>query len=193
MAPGPLIIVSGPAGAGKSSLIAALLADAPWPLRLSISVTTRQPRPGERDGVAYRFWTREAFEAELKRGGFLEWADVFGNYYGTLRQEVEPQRAQGTGVLLEIDVQGCEQVKKLHPEALSIFIRTSSLETYEERLRRRGADSEASIRRRVAGARVELARAVHYDYHVINDDFEQALTELRRIVGSAFAGVSRPE
>ena len=186
MAPGPLIIVSGPAGSGKSTLIRDLLNDAPWPVRLSISVTTRSPRPGEQEGRAYHFWKREAFEAEIKSGGFLEWAEVWGNCYGTLRREVDPFRAQGTGVLLEIDVQGCEQVKKIYPEAISIFIRTSSLEAYEERLRRRKSDSEESIRCRVEGARAELVRAAAYDYHVVNDDFDQALVELRRIVAAAF-------
>jgi guanylate kinase len=183
---GPLIIVSGPSGSGKSTLIRDLLQNAPWPLRLSVSVTTRPPRPGEQDGVAYHFWQRERFEQELGRAGFLEWAEVFGNYYGTLKREVAPYRAQGQGVLLEIDVQGREQVKRIHPEAVAVFIRTSSLETYEKRLRERGTESEAAIERRLKGARIELPRAAEYDHQVINDDFDQALAELRRIVNQLF-------
>src|SRR5688500_11674957 len=101
---GPLIIMSGPSGSGKSTLIARLLEERTWPLRLSVSATTRAPRAGERDGVHYHFWTRERFLREREANGFLESAEVFGNYYGTLRQEVEPYRAQGMGVLLDVDV-----------------------------------------------------------------------------------------
>lgn len=183
---GPLIIVSGPSGSGKSTLIRHLLRDAPWPLRLSVSVTTRRPRGGEVDGKAYHFWPRDKFETELAAGGFLEWAEVFGNYYGTLRQEVEPYREAGQGVLLEIDVQGWEQVKRHYPDSVSIFIRTSNLETYEKRLRDRGTENEASIQRRLQGARDELARADRYDFQVINDDFDSALESLRGIVGKLF-------
>src|SRR2546428_208305 len=107
---GPLIIVSGPSGTGKSTLIARFLAAAPWPMRLSVSATTRARREGEQDGVHYHFWTREQFEQERQQGTFLEWAEVHGNYYGTLLCEVTPFREQGTGVLLDIDVQGAALV-----------------------------------------------------------------------------------
>ena len=109
---GPLIILSGPAGSGKSTIIRRLLEDKTWPLRLSVSVTTRAPRPGEVEGVHYYFRARDFFEKEVAAGAFLEWADVFGNYYGTLKSEVEPYRVQGIGVLLDIDVNGWRQVRE---------------------------------------------------------------------------------
>src|SRR4051794_1735216 len=118
---GPLIILSGPSGSGKSTIVARLLQAADSPLRLSVSATTRPPRPGERDGVHYHFWTRERFQREIEAGGFLEWAEVFGNYYGTPRSEVEPFRARGVGVILDIDVQGAAQVRAQCPDAVSIF------------------------------------------------------------------------
>lgn len=113
---GPLIILSGPSGSGKSTVIARLRALGEVPLRLSVSATTRPPRPGEKDGVDYHFWARERFEAGIRGGEFLEWAEVFGNYYGTLRHEVEPSREQGTGVILDIDVQGARQIRKVCPD-----------------------------------------------------------------------------
>ncbi len=183
---GPLIILSGPSGSGKSTVIRRLLAAGDLPLRLSVSATTRPPRPGERDGEHYWFWPRAQFEKERDAGGFLEWAEVYGNYYGTLRREVEPVRAQGRGVLLDIDTKGWEQVKRLCPEAVSIFLRTSSLETYEKRLRERGTESEEALQRRLAGARAELARAPEYDYQVINDDLDSAVAQLRTVVARLF-------
>jgi len=163
-----------------------LLSQPTWPLRMSVSVTTRRPRPGEIAGAHYHFWTREAFEQELAVNGFLEWAEVFSNYYGTLRREVEPFREQGMGVLLEIDVKGWEQVRRHHPEAVSVFIRTSSMGTYEKRLRRRRTEMEDAIQRRLAGARLELERAGEYDHQVINDDKDQALSSLNAIVNDLF-------
>src|SRR5262245_13159438 len=131
----PLIVVSGPSGSGKSTVIERVLADKDLPLHLSVSVTTRSPRPGEVDGVHYHYWTRERFDREVKAGNFLEWADVFGNCYGTLKDEVMPFRQRGVGVLLEIDVKGRGQVKRQCPDAVSIFIRTSTFEVIEQRLR----------------------------------------------------------
>src|SRR5437870_3309958 len=124
MAPGPLIIVSGPSGSGKSTLITRLLESKTWPLRLSVSVTTRKERPGEINGVHYCFWTAEEFLREREQAGFLEWAEVHGNYYGTPVREVTPYRERGIGVILDIDTQGCAQVRRLCPDAVSIFIRT---------------------------------------------------------------------
>lgn len=178
----PLFILSGPSGVGKSTLIDRLLRDKEWPLRLSVSVTTRHQRPQEMEGVHYHFWTREQFEDGLLKDAFLEWANVYGNYYGTLKSEVEPHRQEGVGVLLDIDTQGWEQVKRLCAEAVSIFIRTSSLETFARRLRERGTETEAAIQKRLEGAARELARAPEYDYQVINDDLETALRSLRAIV-----------
>lgn len=183
---GPLLIVSGPSGTGKTTLIARLLADKAWPMRLSVSVTTRARRPQEVDGQHYHYWTREQFRERLEAGAFLEWADVFGNYYGTLRDEVEPYRNQGIGVLLDIDVQGWEQVKRRCPDAVSVFVRTSSLATYETRLRARATEDEATIQKRLRGAVRELARAAEYDHQVINDDLDTALAALRAIVAECF-------
>jgi guanylate kinase len=182
----PLIILSGPSGSGKSTVLARLLAPADLPLRLSVSATTRAPRPGERDGEHYHFLTREQFEAERDAGAFLEWAEVFGNYYGTLRREVEPFREQGVGVILDIDVQGAAQVRRQCPDAVSVFLRAPSLEVYEGRLRKRGTESEAAIQRRLAGARRELEHAGEYNYVVVNDDLETAVGQLREVVRQEF-------
>jgi guanylate kinase len=186
---GPLIIVSGASGSGKSTLIRRLLEEKNWPIRLSVSVTTRQPRPGEQDGVHYHFWNVTDFVKARDAGEFLEWAQVHDNYYGTLVSEVTQFREQGIGVLLDIDVQGAEQVRQRSPDAVSIFIRTSHFETLEERLKRRSTDSEAAIHKRLANARMELARAVEYDYQVINDDLEIALAQMREILRPRFESI----
>lgn len=182
MLKGPLIVVSGPSGCGKSTLIERMLADRAFPLHLAVSVTTRQPRAGEVDGIHYFFWTRERFVQERDAGEFLEWADVFGNCYGTLRSQVEPFRAEGRGVLLEIDVEGWRQVKEKCPEAASIFVRTPTLTDLEARLRRRRSETEQSIQRRLQGATQELAKADQYDHQIINDDLDAALARLKAIV-----------
>jgi guanylate kinase len=181
-----LIVLSGPSGSGKSTVIARLLASGDLPLRLSVSVTTRPPRERERQGVEYYFWQRERFEAERDAGGFLEWAQVFGNYYGTLRREVEPYRRQGIGVILDIDVQGAAHVRAVCPDAVTIFLKPPAMEVLEARLRRRGTESEEAIQRRLAGARGELAHADEYDYQVINDDLDRAVAELRAILQRLF-------
>jgi guanylate kinase len=187
MRPGPLIVISGPSGSGKSTLARHLLANPPGLLRLSVSVTTRQPRAQEKDGVDYHYWTVERVREEIAKGGFLEWADVFGNYYGTLRAEVEPFRAQGIGVLLDIDVNGWAQVKTKCPDAVSIFILTSSLEILEERLRRRRSDTEEQLQRRLDGARAELARIGEYQHQVVNDDLGAAQRDIKSIIDPLFA------
>jgi guanylate kinase len=186
MALGPLIIVSGPSASGKSTLTAALLAERTWPLRLSISATTRPRRPTEIDGVHYHFWSREQFQRECEGGAFLEWAEVHGNWYGTPAREVTPYRAQGIGVILDIDTKGQEQVMRLCPDAVSIFVRTSSMAEYERRLRARGTETEEQIQRRLRAAEAEHARVSAYNYEVINDDLPAALAQLRAIVGPLF-------
>jgi guanylate kinase len=183
---GPLIILSGPAGSGKSTIIRRLLEDKTWPLRLSVSVTTRPPRPGEVEGVHYYFRTKDAFLAEEAAGDFLEWAEVYGNYYGTLKSEIEPHRRQGIGVLLDIDVKGFEQVRDMCPDAVSIFIRSSSMATYEKRLRERKTETEATLQRRLEGAKLEIARADEYQHQVINDDLDSALAHIRTILSPLF-------
>jgi guanylate kinase len=186
MAIGPLIVISGPSASGKSTLIARLLADRKWPLRLSVSATTRSPRPAEIDGVHYHFWTPERFEREREQDGFLEWAEVHGNRYGTPGREVTPYRDQGVGVILDIDTRGHEQVKRLCPDAVSVFLQASSAAQYERRLRARGTETQEQIQRRLRAAEVETAHASEYNYQVINDDLETALDALRAIVGPLF-------
>lgn len=179
---GPLIILSGPSGSGKSTLIRRLLSGGELPLRLSVSATTRPPRPGEVDGVHYHFWTRERFEQAVADDAFLEWAEVHGNLYGTPRSEVEQYRRLGKAVILDIDVQGAAQVRAKCPEAITIFLCASSFEVYEQRLRGRGTETEDAIRRRLDNARRELAYADSYDYRVLNDDLEHASEALRGII-----------
>src|SRR5262249_18509304 len=145
-------------------------------LRLSVSATTRPPRPGEIDGKEYHFWTRAQFEEQIGVAAFVEWALVHGHYYGTLKSEVDPYREQGIGVILDIDVNGAAQVRSVYGDSVSIFLRTSSLEAYEQRLRKRGTETEDALRRRLARAQNELARAAEYDYQVVNDDLESAVT-----------------
>jgi guanylate kinase len=182
MAKIPLLILSGPSGSGKSTVIERLLAAPDPPMRLSVSVTTRPPRGNERDGVHYHFWTRERFEEEVRAGAFLEWAKVFDQCYGTLRREVEPYQEKGTIVLLEIDVQGAAQVRSVWPHQVSVFLRPPSLQVLEERLRKRGTEGEAAIRRRLEGAQRELERAGEYNYQVVNEDLETAVAQLRAIL-----------
>ncbi len=178
--------MSGPSASGKSTLIDRLLTGKSWPLRLSVSATTRPPRPAEIDGVHYHFWSREQFLRKREQGGFLEWAEVYGNLYGTPASEVTPHRTLGHGVILDIDTRGWEQVRRLCPEAVSIFVRAASQAEYERRLRARGTESEEQVQRRLRAAQSELARAPEYDFQVINDDLATALAELRAIVGPLF-------
>jgi guanylate kinase len=187
VARGPLIILSGPSGSGKSTVVQRLLADPPAPLRLSVSATTRGPRPGEVDGKDYHFWTPDRFARELEAGAFLEHAVVHGSdSYGTLRSEVGPFLARGTGVVLVIDVQGADQVREKCPDHVSVFLTAPSIEEYERRLRARGTEDEASVRRRLETARAELARAAGYQYQIVNDDLARAAAELLGVVAHAF-------
>jgi guanylate kinase len=178
---GSLYIVAAPSGAGKSTLVNALLAHEPG-VELSISHTTRPPRPGESDGAHYHFTTPEAFEELLRREALLEHALVHGFQYGTTRAAVEPVLAAGRDVLLEIDYQGARQVRRVMPEAVGIFILPPSREELERRLRKRAQDSDAVIARRLEGSREEIRHALEFDYVIVNDRFEQALDELTAIV-----------
>lgn len=191
MTRGILFIVAAPSGAGKSTLVNALLAREPG-IVLSISHTTRAPRPGDVDGVQYHFVGRATFEAMVARGDFLEHADVFGNYYGTARAAVEPTLASGRDVLLEIDWQGAAQVRRAMPECVSIFILPPSRAELERRLRARATDSEATIEKRLAASREEIAHAHEFDCIVVNDRFEEAVSALQAIVREARAGLALP-
>ena len=177
---GRLFVVSGPSGAGKSSLCAALLEQVP-DLQLSISCTTRAPRPGEEGGREYHFLSIPDFESQVGAGGFLEWANVHGNMYGTRQSDVEAMMADGRDVLLEIDWQGAAQVAKKIPDAVRIFILPPSLDELKKRLTSRGQDDEDTVSRRVAAAESEMAHAGEAHHQIVNDDFEVALHCLKRI------------
>ena len=177
---GTLYIVSAPSGAGKTSLVKALIEAAPQ-IRVSVSHTTRAMRPGEADGVNYHFVPREEFLAMLERNEFLEHAQVFDNLYGTSQRWVEKTLAEGYDLILEIDWQGAQQVRKLMPQAKSIFILPPTQEALRHRLTNRGQDSGEIIERRMQEAVSEMSHYVEYDYLVINDDFAHALTDLQAI------------
>jgi len=176
-----LFILSAASGTGKTSLASALVRSTPG-VETSISHTTRKPRPGEHDGVHYHFVDQPTFDAMIARGEFLEHATVFGNSYGTARIEVESRLQQGRSVVLDIDWQGARSVKRLMPAAVSIFILPPSREALEERLRRRGQDSDAVIARRMHEAIAEMSHFNEFDHIVVNDDFDLALADLQRIV-----------
>lgn len=178
---GLLFVVSAPSGAGKTSLVKALLEVEPS-LRLSVSYTTRAPRQGEEDGVHYHFVDAPTFERMAEAGEFVEFARVFGNAYGTAAKTLREGLDAGADLLLEIDWQGARQVRARFPEAISIFVAPPSLAALETRLRGRGKDSEDVIAARMSQARDELSHHAEYDYLVVNDDFAEALGDLRAIV-----------
>ncbi|WP_323118462.1 guanylate kinase [Burkholderia alba] len=181
--PGNLFMVIAPSGAGKSTLVNALLAK-DSDICLSISYTTRKPRPGEQDGQHYHFTTVDDFRERHARHEFLESAEVHGNYYGTSRVWIEEQMRNGHDVLLEIDWQGAQQVKKQFRNAVGIFILPPSLDALEERLKKRGQDEPKVITRRLLAAGSEIAHASEAEYVVINENFDRALAELERIVAA---------
>jgi guanylate kinase len=180
---GSLFIVSAPSGAGKSSLVKAALADDNR-LALSVSHTTRPPRAGELNGREYHFVDRKTFEAMLGRGDFLESAEVHGNRYGTSQKWIEEARAKGLDIMLEIDWQGARQVRKVFPDAVSIFILPPppALPELERRLRGRGQDSEEAIQRRLRDAEEEIGHVAEFDYVIINKEFENARRDLAAVV-----------
>jgi len=187
---GILLIVSAPSGAGKTSLVQALLERDPH-LGRSVSATTRAPRPGETDGVHYHFLTPAIFRAEVAAGGFLEHAEVFGNLYGTRAADVQRGCAPGRGLILEIDWQGARQVRAHFPTAVGVFILPPSAAELQRRLRTRGTDSDAVIERRLAQAREDCTHWDEYDYVVVNDRFETALADLSAVVGAERLRTSR--
>lgn len=177
---GTLYIIAAPSGAGKTSLVKALL-ERERGITLSVSYTSRPPRPGEVDGQHYHFVSREVFEHMAANGAFFEHANVHGDYKGTARTAVEPLLSADRDVLLEIDWQGAQQVRTKWPDAISIFILPPSRVELERRLRQRASDSAEQIARRIADSRTEIARAREFDYIVINDDFALALRDLQAI------------
>jgi guanylate kinase len=181
---GSMLMIVAPSGAGKSSLVNALLKEDAG-LKLSLSTTTRGPRPGEVDGKDYRFLTKEDFLQERDEGHFLEWAQVHGHFYGTSKPWIESQMQAGSDVVLEIDWQGAQQIRELIPSVQWIFIFPPSIDALEERLRKRGQDDEETIQRRLAAAHVELMHAPEADFIVVNDSFDQALLDLKHILASS--------
>jgi guanylate kinase len=179
-----LIVLSGPSGVGKSTVLRGLLARYPDRLRLSISATTRSPRPGEKDGVDYYFLTPDEFARRREAGEFLECCEVFGrgHWYGTLLSEVRPSPSDPKWVILDIDVDGAEKVRGKFPDVPTIFLRPSSEAELERRLRARGTESEEAIERRLEVARHELAHANEYTFQVVNDTVDRAVDEIGEIL-----------
>ncbi len=175
----PLVVVSGPSGVGKTTVVEELLRLGNLPLRRAVTATTRQPRSGEVDGVSYHFWTPSHFRSSADDGRMLEWELVFDtDYYGTPRAEVDPYLAAGKGVVLVIDVKGAARIRKLCPDSLSVFIVPPSFEVLEDRLRGRKDVEEDRIRRRLETAREELSRVGEFNRVIVNDDLPRAVREL---------------
>jgi len=180
-APGRLVVLTGPSGVGKGTLLRHVRQRHPH-LYLSTSATTRAPREGEKHGKDYYFVSRETFEQMIEQDELLEWAEFAGNYYGTPRQPVEVQIERGNQVILEIELKGARQVARSFPDALKVFIAPPSSKELERRIRDRGQDDEAAITRRLDRARVELAAADEFDITVVNDDLEQAIASLEQVL-----------
>ncbi len=182
--PGNLVVISGPSGVGKSTVVKEVLARFPRSLRMSVSATTRPPRPGEQDGVDYHYLSQEEFARRRESGEFLECVEVFGHghWYGTLVSEVSPSLEAGQWVILEIDVEGAEEVLERFGQALTIFIRPETLAELERRLRSRGTENEEAIQRRLSAAQRELDLAEGYEHQVINDSVREAVEEISQIL-----------
>ncbi len=187
-----VFIVSGPSGSGKSTLVSRLLAGTPG-LTFSVSYTTRPPRGAERDGETYHYVSREEFEARAAAGEFLEYAEVFGNYYGTHRSELQRAAAEGRDLVLDIDVQGARQLKRKIPDAVGVFVLAPSREILEQRLRSRSEDAEPVIRRRLREAMEEIGNYTAYDYILINRDVESSADGLASVVKAERARRARME
>ncbi len=177
---GLLAVISGPAGTGKGTVVKELQKDEQ--IRVSVSATTRAPRGQEQNGVEYYFLSREQFEVMIRQQGFLEYAEYVGNYYGSPRQQAEEWMQQGKDVILEIEVQGCQQVKKNYPECISIFIMPPSMEVLEQRLRDRGTETEEAVLKRLSRAKEEMPLSREYDYVVVNDVLEDCVAEIKAII-----------
>lgn len=186
---GRLFVISGPSGTGKGTICKELIKDDK--IRLSVSMTTRNPREGEVHGVSYYFATKEEFLQKIDAGGFLEYAEVFGNYYGTPKMEVLELLDEGIDVLLEIDVQGALQIKEVYPEAVLVFILPPSMEELRARLTGRGTETQDVVERRLGEAAKEVSFVKQYDYAVINDDLEEAIDNVKMVIKASHFGVTQ--
>lgn len=178
---GILVVITGPSAVGKSAIVGELVRRRP-DIRYSVSCTTRSPRPGETDGVEYFFVTREEFERKVQSGQLLEWAEVYGNYYGTPRDYVEVTLAGGQNVILDIDINGAIQVREKYPDAVSVFVVPPSVAELRARIMKRAADSSESVERRLAQVPKWLEHGLTYDYVLVNDDMARAVEQLEAIV-----------
>ena len=186
---GRLFVISGPSGTGKGTICKELIKDDK--IRLSVSMTTRNPREGEVHGVSYYFATKEEFLQKIDAGGFLEYAEVFGNYYGTPKMEVLELLDEGIDVLLEIDVQGALQIKEVYPEAVLVFILPPSMAELRARLTGRGTETQEVVERRLGEAAKEISYVKDYDYAVINDDLEDAIDNVKMVIKASHFGVTK--
>lgn len=178
---GLLIVVTGPSAVGKGTICRALLAEAPH-IRFSVSCTTRPIRPGETDGVEYFYCTREEFQQKIEAGELLEWAEVYGNYYGTPLSYVEEVTDQGNDIILDIDRVGAQAVREHYPGAVSVFVIPPSMESLAQRIAARGTESEEAVQRRLAEAPSWIREGLTYDYVIVNDDLARAVEQLKAIV-----------
>jgi len=187
---GLLIVVTGPSAVGKGTICRALLAETP-DIHFSVSCTTRPMRPGEVDGVEYFFITKEEFERRIAAGEFLEWAEVYGNYYGTPRAYVEEMTARGHDVILDIDRVGARAVREHYPDAVSVFVIPPSMEALRQRITARGTETPEAVARRLAEAPEWIREGLTYDYVIVNDDLARAVAELRAIIVAEKARTAR--
>ncbi|MCL4425963.1 MAG: guanylate kinase [Firmicutes bacterium] len=187
---GLLVVISAPSGTGKGVLRRQLLREMP-DLRFCVSVTSRPPRPGEQEGVDYYFVSPEEFQRRIQEEVFVEWAKVYGNYYGTPGLEIGEALERGEDVLLEKDVQGGRELRKKFPDGIFIFILPPRLESLEERLKGRGTESQGDLQRRLTAVKIELAELRNYDYLVINDEIDRAVQDLRAIIVAERCRISR--
>ena len=186
---GKLFIISGPSGAGKGTICKRLIDETK--VEISVSMTTRQPREGEVDGKSYYFTTKEDFLKEVEAGGFLEWAEVYGNYYGTPKAKVEEKLAAGIDVVLEIDIQGALNVKEAYPEGIFIFILPPSMAELRKRITGRGSETEESLKLRLSQTLKEISYIDKYDYCVVNGELDEAVTRVKSIVIAEHSRVSK--
>jgi guanylate kinase len=191
---GKLFVISGPSGAGKGTICVGLMSDRRvTPPALSVSMTTRPPRPGEVDGVSYRFVSEDEFRSLIEGGGFLEYAEVFGRLYGTPREAVLEELRAGRDVILEIDVQGAAQVRRNYPESVLIFVLPPSWDDLRRRITKRGAETPAQIAKRLDEAKRELEQLDNYDYVIVNDDVNRAITDMQDIIAGRSSGLTREQ